>query len=70
MTEQIADTYKWRSPSLRELTPMLFNIGLTHLGLNASKRLANLLLDLIFHFFTNIFLYNSMGVSFFDTFFE
>ena len=28
---------KWRHPSLSELTPMLFNTGLTHLGLEASK---------------------------------
>ena len=26
----------WRPPSLSELTPMIFNTGLTHLGLEAS----------------------------------
>ena len=26
----------WRPPSLSELTPMIFNIGLIHLGLEAS----------------------------------
>ena len=28
---------KWRSPSQSELTPMLFNMGLIHLGSEASK---------------------------------
>ena len=28
--------YIWRPPSLSELTPMLFNTGLTNLGLEAS----------------------------------
>ena len=28
---------KWRLPSLSELTPMVFNTGLTYLGLEASK---------------------------------
>ena len=28
---------KWRPPSLSELTPMIFNTGLTHLGSEASK---------------------------------
>ena len=27
---------KWRPPSLSELTPMVFNTGLTHLGLKAT----------------------------------
>ena len=27
---------KWRPPSLSELTPIKFNTGLTHLGLEAS----------------------------------
>ena len=27
----------WRPPSLSELTPMIFNTGLTHLGSEASK---------------------------------
>ena len=27
---------KWRPPSLSELTPMVFNTGLTHLGSEAS----------------------------------
>ena len=27
----------WRPPSLSELTPMLFNTGLSHLGSEASK---------------------------------
>ena len=29
--------YIWRYPSLSELTPMIFNTWLTHLGLEASK---------------------------------
>ena len=29
--------YKWRPPGLSELTPMIFNIGLTHFGSEASK---------------------------------
>ena len=29
--------YNWRPPSLSELTPMVFNTGLTHLGSEASK---------------------------------
>ena len=28
---------KWRFPSLSELTPMVFNMGLTHLGSEASN---------------------------------
>ena len=28
---------KWRSPNLNELTPIIFNTGLTHLGSEASK---------------------------------
>ena len=28
---------KWRPSSLSELTPMPFNMGLTHLGLDVSK---------------------------------
>ena len=28
---------KWRPPNLSELTPMIFNTGLTHLSLEASK---------------------------------
>ena len=28
--------YKWRPPRLSELTPMIFNTGLTHLGSEAS----------------------------------
>ena len=31
------DDNKWMPPSLSELTPMVFNIWLTHLGLEASK---------------------------------
>ena len=27
----------WRPPSLSELTPTIFNMGLTHLGSDASK---------------------------------
>ena len=27
----------WRPPSLSELTPMIFDMGLTHLGSEASK---------------------------------
>ena len=27
----------WTPPSLSELTPMIFNMGLTHLGLEASN---------------------------------
>ena len=30
-------TCKWRYPSLSELTPMVFNMELTHLGSDASK---------------------------------
>ena len=30
-------SYKWRSPSLSGLTPIVFNMGLTHLGSEASK---------------------------------
>ena len=30
-------SYKWRPPSLNELTPMIINMGLTHLGSEASK---------------------------------
>ena len=29
--------YIWRPPSLSELTPMIFNTGLTHLGSEASN---------------------------------
>ena len=29
--------YIWMPPSLSELTPMIFNMGLTHLGSEASK---------------------------------
>ena len=32
-------TIKWRPPSLSELTPMVFNMGLTHFGSEASKSL-------------------------------
>ena len=28
---------KWRPPSLSELTPMILDMGLTHLGSKASK---------------------------------
>ena len=28
---------KWRPPSLSELTPIIFNMELTHLGTEASK---------------------------------
>ena len=30
----------WRPPSLSELTPMLFNTGLTHLGSEASNSIS------------------------------
>ena len=30
--EYIKTTIKWRPPSLSELTPMIFNMGLTNLG--------------------------------------
>ena len=31
--------HKWRLPNQSELTPMIFNTGLTHLGSKASKSL-------------------------------
>ena len=33
----------WRPPSLSELTPMISNKGLTHLGSEASKQIGHLL---------------------------
>ena len=34
---RIDANYGWRPSSLSELTPMLFNMGLTHLGSEASN---------------------------------
>ena len=34
---------KWKPPSLGELTPMIFNTGLTHLGSEASKYVLKLI---------------------------
>ena len=36
MTKFTRDGYIWRPPSLSELTPMIFNTGLTHLGSESS----------------------------------
>ena len=33
----VDSVYKWRLPSLSELTPMIFEMGLTHLGPEAYK---------------------------------
>ena len=41
--------YKWRSPSLSELTPMIFNTGLTYLGSEPSKYKLILNLSLWMH---------------------
>ena len=35
---------KWKPPSLSELTPMIFDMGLTHLGLEATKSIMKLFL--------------------------
>ena len=36
MNQIITKSVKWRPPSLSELTPIVFNTGLTHLGSEAS----------------------------------
>ena len=44
----------WRSPSLSELTPMVFNMGLTHLGLEAFIYNRFLLSSVIYKFLMSI----------------
>ena len=46
---------KWRPLSLSELTPMIFNTGLTHLGSEASK--SNSVFVKVFSFFFRIKIY-------------
>ena len=53
----------WRPPSQSELTPMLFNTGLTHLGLEASNYSSVLLITFEIGF-------NFDLESFFTTFLE
>ena len=44
--------YIWRPPSLSELTPMIFDMGLTHLGSEAS--IYHILILIITGFFTKL----------------
>ena len=37
LRRDVVENNKWRPLSLSELTPMVVNTGLTHLGLEASK---------------------------------